>query len=74
MLLATALMLGEGLGERGAAETLAGAVLEACSNGVVTPDLVDSGLGVTTREFADVVLSELPYAVTNAEFYREAYA
>jgi 3-isopropylmalate dehydrogenase len=74
MLLATALMLGEGLGERGAAETLAGAVLEACSNGAVTPDLVDSGLGVTTREFADVVLSELPYAVTNAEFYREAYA
>lgn len=74
MLLATALMLGEGLGERGAAETLAGAVLEACCNGVRTPDKVTAGVGATTREFGDVVLTELPFAVTNAEFYREAFA
>ena len=74
MLLATALMLGEGLGERGAAETLAGAVLEACSSGAGTPDMVTTGVGATTREFADVVLSELPSALTNAEFYREAVA
>jgi 3-isopropylmalate dehydrogenase len=74
MLIAAALMLGEGLGERAAAETLTGAVLEACSNGTRTPDMVTSGVGATTREFADVVLSELPSAVTNAEFYREAYA
>jgi isocitrate dehydrogenase len=74
MLLATALMLGEGLGERGAAETLAGAVLEACLNGAGTPDMVTTGVGATTREFADVVLSELPSALTNAEFYREAVA
>ena len=74
MLLATALMLGEGLGERRAAETLAGAVLEACSNGTRTPDMVSTGMGATTREFADVVLSELPSSVTNAEFYREAVA
>jgi 3-isopropylmalate dehydrogenase len=74
MLLATALMLGEGLGERRAAETLGGAVLEACSNGVRTPDMGTTGFGATTREFADVVLSELPFAVTNAEFYREAFA
>lgn len=74
MLLATALMLGEGLGERGAAETLAGAVLEACCNSACTPDMVTTGLGATTREFADVVLSELPFAMTNAEFYREAFA
>lgn len=74
MLLATALMLGEGLGERRAAETLTGAVLEACANGRRTPDMVDSGLGATTREFGDVVLAGLPHAVTNAEFYREAIA
>ena len=74
MLLAAALMLGEGLDERRAAETLAGAVLEACSTGSGTPDMVETGLGATTREFADVVLSELPSSVTNAEFYREAYA
>jgi len=74
MLLATALMLGEGLWERGAAETLAGAVLEACCNGARTPDMVSTGMGATTREFADVVLSKLPSALTNAEFYREAFA
>jgi hypothetical protein len=36
--------------------------------------MVSTGVGATTREFADVVLSELPFAVTNAEFYREAFA
>jgi 3-isopropylmalate dehydrogenase len=74
MLLATALMLGEGLGERGAAETLTGAVLAACSNGARTPDMLSNGVGATTREFANVVLAELPYSLRNAEFYREAVA
>jgi 3-isopropylmalate dehydrogenase len=74
MLLATALMLGEGLGERGAAETLAGALLEAYTTGAVTPDMVGTGVGATTRQFADGVLSGLPSAWTNAEFYREAVA
>jgi 3-isopropylmalate dehydrogenase len=74
MLLATSLMLGEGLGERRAAETLTGAVLEARHNGTRTPDMVTTGLGATTREFGDVVLSELPFAMTTAEFYREAVA
>ena len=74
MLVATALMLGEGLGERRAAETLAGAVLEAASNSTVTPDMVETGVGATTREFADIVLSELPYALTTTEFYRESVA
>lgn len=74
MLLAAALLIGEGLGERRAAETLTGAVLEACANGVRTPDRVTTGMGATTREFADVVLSQLPHAMTNAEFYREATA
>ncbi|HEX4745674.1 MAG TPA: isocitrate/isopropylmalate family dehydrogenase [Gaiellaceae bacterium] len=74
MLLAAALLLGEGLGERRAAETLTGAVLHACSNGTRTPDMVSTGVGATTREFTDVVLSELPGSLTNAEFYREAVA
>ena len=58
MLLAAALMLGEGLGERGAAETLTGAVLGACSNGTQTPDMLSRGLGATTREFTSRVVSE----------------
>lgn len=74
MLLAAALMLGEGLGERRAAETLTGAVLAACVNGTRTPDMLTNGVGATTREFANVVLAELPNALTNAEFNREAVA
>jgi isocitrate/isopropylmalate dehydrogenase len=74
MLLAAALMLGEGLGERRAAETLTNAVLQASANGVRTPDLVRVGVGATTREFADVVISQLPHAMTTPEFYREAIA
>lgn len=74
MLLAAALLLGEGLGERGAAETLTGAVLHACSNGTRTPDMVSTGVGATTREFTDVVLSGLPASWSNVEFYREAVA
>jgi 3-isopropylmalate dehydrogenase len=74
ILLAAALLLGEGLGERRAAETLTGAVLHACSNGTRTPDMVSTGMGATTREFTDVVLAELPGSWTNAEFYREAVA
>jgi 3-isopropylmalate dehydrogenase len=74
MLLAAALMLGEGLGERRAAETLTGAVLAACSGRAGTPDMVTNGVGATTREFANAVLAELANSLTNAEFYREAVA
>ncbi len=74
MLLAAALLLGEGLRERRAAETLTGAVLHAYGNGTRTPDMVSTGVGATTREFTDVVLSALPGSLTNAEFYREAVA
>ena len=42
--------------------------------GTSTPDMVSTGVGATTREFTDVVLSELPGSLTNAEFYREAVA
>ena len=74
MLLAAALLLGEGLGERRADETLTGAVLHACSHGTRTPDMVTSGMGATTHEFTDVVLAQLAGSLTTPEFYREAVA
>lgn len=74
ILLAVALLLGEGLGERAAAETLGGAVAAASGNDRRTPDMLAEGVGATTREFADVVLSQLRWTVRNAEFLREAWA
>lgn len=68
MLLAAALMLGEGLGERNAARTLESALTEALGNDVRTPDMIPSGAGATTREFVDVLLDALPGARTDAEF------
>jgi 3-isopropylmalate dehydrogenase len=68
MLLAAALMLGEGLGERTAARTLEAAVLETLETGARTPDMVTAGVGATTREFMDVLLARLPGARTDAEF------
>jgi 3-isopropylmalate dehydrogenase len=62
ILLAAALMLGEGLGEPAAARTLAGAVVEALAAGALTPDLTASGEAATTRQFMDVLLQELPGA------------
>jgi isocitrate/isopropylmalate dehydrogenase len=62
MLLAAALMLGEGLGERSAAATLAGALSLAGRNGDRP----------STRGRADLVLAQLPVAAANAEFHREA--
>ena len=62
MLLAAALMLAEGLGERSGAETLSGAVGRA-GDGARRP---------STRGHADLVLSQLPVTAANAEFYREA--
>jgi isocitrate/isopropylmalate dehydrogenase len=63
MLLAAALMLAEGLGERSAAATLSGAVGLAGGNGTARP---------FARDHADVVLAHLPLALENAEFHREA--
>lgn len=68
MLLAAALMLGEGLGERTAARTLEAAVTETLQTGVRTPDMVTSGAGATTREFMSVLLAALPGARADAEF------
>jgi 3-isopropylmalate dehydrogenase len=70
MLLAVALLLGEGLGERSAAQTLERGVLEALETGMRTPDMVSSGAGATTREFTDALLATLPSARPDAEFER----
>jgi 3-isopropylmalate dehydrogenase len=68
MLLAASIMLGEGLGERAAAETLERGVDGAIGDGVRTPDLVESGSGATTRQFMDVLLAGLPSARRDTEF------
>jgi 3-isopropylmalate dehydrogenase len=70
MLLAVALLLSEGLGERSAARTLERGVLEALETGMRTPDMVSSGAGATTREFTDALLATLPSARPDAEFER----
>jgi 3-isopropylmalate dehydrogenase len=72
MLLAAALLLGEGLGERSAAGTLERAVVETLDTGVRTPDLVSSGTGATTREFMDALLAALPSARRDTEFAEAA--
>jgi 3-isopropylmalate dehydrogenase len=74
MLLASAVMLSEGLGERTAASTLAGALGGTVESGRRTPDMVSTGVGSTTREFMDALLAELPSRVPTFEFSREAYA
>jgi 3-isopropylmalate dehydrogenase len=68
MLLAAALMLGEGLGERSAGRTLERAVVETLGNGVRTPDMLAAGAGATTREFMDTLLAALPTARLDTEF------
>ena len=68
MLLAAALMLAEGLGERSAARTLERGVLDTLETGVRTPDMVSSGAGATTREFMDALLASLPAARRDTEF------
>jgi 3-isopropylmalate dehydrogenase len=74
MLLAAALMLGEGLGERAAARTLVRAASDAVSAGVLTSDMMSTGVAATTREFVDVVLNELLRARRDVEFFMEAPA
>jgi 3-isopropylmalate dehydrogenase len=74
MLLAAALLLGEGLGERAAARTLVRAASDAVGAGVLTSDMMSSGVAATTREFVDVVLDELLRARRDVEFFMEAPA
>lgn len=68
MLLAAALMLDEGLGERGAAATLSSAVSYVRGNG--SPRAV--GTVLMTTELTDAVLARLPQSHSNAEFFTEA--
>jgi 3-isopropylmalate dehydrogenase len=72
MLLAVALLLGEGLGRHAAAETLEGSVAAALRGPERTPDLSEGGrLASGTREFVDVVLGLLPSARRDMEFALE---
>jgi 3-isopropylmalate dehydrogenase len=57
LLLAAALLLGEGLQRRSAAETLEDGLLGAQRR---TADMAGAGLAVTTREFSDAVIALLP--------------
>jgi 3-isopropylmalate dehydrogenase len=69
MLLAAALMLSEGLGERAAGCTLERAVSSALATGVRTADLtVARGPAATTRDFMDAVLELMPTTRTDVEF------
>lgn len=60
LLLAAALLLGEGLERRSAAETLEDGVLGALAAHRRPMDMTGSGEGLTTREFADAVIALLP--------------
>ena len=62
MLLAAAMLLGDGLGERGAAETLVGALAGA------RPRVTDR-IVATTREITEAVIGGFQNAFTNAEFH-----
>jgi 3-isopropylmalate dehydrogenase len=68
MLLAAALMLDEGLGERGAAATLSSAV--SYVRGTGTRRAV--GTVLMSTELTDAVLARLPQSHSNAEFFTEA--
>jgi 3-isopropylmalate dehydrogenase len=68
MLLAAALMLGEGLGERGAAATLSSAVSYVRGRDALRA----VGRVSMSAELTDAVLARLPQSHSNAEFFTEA--
>jgi 3-isopropylmalate dehydrogenase len=68
ILLAAALLLGEGLGRRAAAEALEESLAAALAAPVRPPDMAVEGLGATTRQFVDLVLDLLPSARRDTEF------
>jgi 3-isopropylmalate dehydrogenase len=72
ILLAAALMLGEGLEERAAAKTLERAVSGALAAGHRTADLDGGGVAATTRGFMDAVLDLMPSSRTDFEFSAES--
>ena len=63
MLLATSLMLAEGLNRRSASQTLERAVGRAA----------DSGRSDTTREFTDAVIELLPQSRTDVDHFDEVW-
>ena len=69
ILLAAALMLSEGLGQRAAARTLERAVSHALADGIRTADLAGAGVASTTRDFMDAVLDLMPAVRTDVEFF-----
>lgn len=73
MLLASSLLLREGLGERHAAETLWAALRHARVNGS-RPPAARRRLAATTRDFGDAVVSLLAASHSNAEFLPETVA
>jgi 3-isopropylmalate dehydrogenase len=71
ILLATALMLGEGLDEHAAAKTLERAISSALAAGHRTADLDGGGVAATTRDFMDAILDLMPSSRTDVEFFPE---
>jgi isocitrate/isopropylmalate dehydrogenase len=69
MLLAAAMVLGDGLGQRSAGDTLVGALVGALGSRVSTVDRLRHGVAATTREFTDTVLAEFQNHHVNAEFH-----
>jgi isocitrate/isopropylmalate dehydrogenase len=69
MLLAAAMVLGDGLGQRLAGDTLVGALAAALRGRVSTADRLRHGVAATTREFTDVVLDGFQNHHPNAEFH-----
>lgn len=67
-LLAAALLLGEGLGRRSAAEALDESLAATLSAPHRTPETPVNGVSATTREFVDAVLGLLPSARRDTEF------
>ena len=74
MLLATSLLLGEGLGEREAAAAVDRALAAALDTGPLTADMVREGVAATTREFMDAVLAGLGRPGAGARSHREVLA
>ena len=69
MLLATALLLSEGLGRKSAAGVALEESLAAALRGSRRPlDAAATGVAATTREFVDTVLGLLPSARRDTEF------
>lgn len=68
MLLATALLLGEGLRRRAAADALEASLAAALLHPRRPLDAAGPGVAATTREFVDAVLGLLPSARRDTEF------